>query len=473
MTLAPTSALTHAPLASRAWLERGFLAAIVLTTFAYGSASSVQSSFAAIAFSGFAIVSALRPIGSAPIRVVRALAILLAAVLLGYAAFQTLPIPGAAVANGAWRSVTENIGTAQATISVAPGMTLDALPSLALPFLAFVGALVFFQGDHEALRLWRALAYFGAGYAVFGILQELFFPGQLLFETKRAYVGSLTATFVNRNTAGAFFGLAFLLNLGLGLRELRNVRLRSLVKKAAGLDIRWPGRHAQVLLHAFTALDCAVALFLTQSRGAVGATFVAAFVAVALIATRPMTRDQPVDGLDKWPRRAAAIGALLVVASLFALLAGRSAYRMQEGGVDDGRWCAFTSILQAIRDNWLWGAGFGAFQDVFPVYRDFACAGIFGVWERAHNLFLEGWLGLGVLFLAVLAVGYVTLAGVFVHGVRVRHKLRFAPIFGLAALVLATLHSIVDFSLQIPGFAVYFAAVMAAATTLSLGRARR
>ena len=41
---------------------------------------------------------------------------------------------------------------------------------------------------------------------------------------------------------------------------------------------------------------------------------------------------------------------------------------------------------------------------------------------------------------------------------------------GLAALILASLHSIVDFSLQIPGVGVYFAAIMAATVTVSLGR---
>ena len=41
---------------------------------------------------------------------------------------------------------------------------------------------------------------------------------------------------------------------------------------------------------------------------------------------------------------------------------------------------------------------------------------------------------------------------------------------GLAALILASLHSVVDFSLQIPGLAVYFAAIMAATVTVSLGR---
>jgi O-antigen ligase len=131
-----------------------------------------------------------------------------------------------------------------------------------------------------------------------------------------------------------------------------------------------------------------------------------------------------------------------------------------------------TACCQAIRDNAILGAGFGTFQDVFPVYRDSACAGVRGVWERAHNVFLEGWLGLGAPFLVALAIGYAVLIGVFVHGARKRRRLRFAPIIGLAALVLATLHSIVDFSLQIPGFMVYFAAATAAAATISLGRGR-
>jgi hypothetical protein len=47
--------------------------------------------------------------------------------------------------------------------------------------------------------------------------------------------------------------------------------------------------------------------------------------------------------------------------------------------------------------------------------------------------------------------------------------LRFVPVLGVAALILATLHSMVDFSLQIPGFNVYFAALMASTVTISLG----
>jgi len=465
-----THAIAIGQIGFRAWLARTFIAAVGLTVMAYGAASTVQVNLAALTFAVLAILSTFHPIGSWRAGRVQAVAIFVLAGLVGYATFQTLPLPGLDLANGAWKSVSENIGPVNGTISVAPGMTLDALTTLALPFLAFIAALAFFQGDDEALWLWRALAYFGAAYAAFGLVQELLFPDQLLFEPKTYYVGYLTATFVNRNTAGTFFGIALLLNLGLEFHELRKIHIASFLKKAFNFAIGWRDKNVLVLVHAFCCLIIAMALFLTQSRGAVGATFIACVVAVALMTTHRLTADKPGEEFVSWRRYATIVAGLLVVVGLFALFAGRSVYRMQEQGSEDARWCGFSSTMAAIKDNWIFGTGLGAFQDVFPVYRDSDCAGIFGVWERAHNFFLEGWLGLGIVFVAALAIGYLVLITVFIRGVKVRHKFRFIPVMGLAALTLASLHSVVDFSLQIPGVGVYFAAIMAATVTMSLGR---
>ena len=153
---------------------------------------------------------------------------------------------------------------------------------------------------------------------------------------------------------------------------------------------------------------------------------------------------------------------VLVIVGLFALFAGRSVYRLEEQGAEDGRWCAFASTIEAIKDNWVWGAGFGAFRDIYPVYRNAECAGIFGYWDRAHNFYLEGYLGLGLPFAIALVIGYAVLAGVLACGARHRHKFRFIPVTGLATLGLVSLHSMVDFSMQIPGVNVYFATAMAA-----------
>lgn len=451
------------------WLSRAFLAAAAMTVLSYGSASTVATNLAALTFAVLAALTIGRPIVARPIARVQAIAIVVAAALLAYGAFQAFA--SSDFANAAWKSVADNLGPTSGSISVAPAMTRDALTALALPFLAFVAALALFQGDDEAILLWRALAYFGAAYAVFGVLQELLFPEQILIDAKRFYVGSLTATFINRNTAGTFFGLAFLLNFGLLFFYLRRIHAERFLKRAANFEIGWRDKYGLVLAHALVVVMTAVALFLTQSRGAVGATFLAVIFASMLMLGRKLTADERGEAGWRWRKYAAPVGVVVATIAFFALFAGRSTYRMAEQGGDDARWCAFGSTINAIKDNWLWGTGFGAFQDVFSVYRNEACVGIYGVWERAHNVFLEGYLGLGLAFAIVAVLGYCVLLRAFVIGIRTRHRLRYAPVMGLAALLLVSVHSIVDFSVQVPGCGVYFAAILAAAVAVSLGRA--
>ncbi|MBV8662611.1 MAG: O-antigen ligase family protein, partial [Hyphomicrobiales bacterium] len=257
---------------------------------------------------------------------------------------------------------------------------------------------------------------------------------------------------------------------GLGFKALRKTRFKGFEQWAAKIDLRWGDARTLVLLQALSCVIVVVALFLTQSRGAAGATFIACVVTIVTMASRPLTADRRNDAPSPWRGYAIAATGVLLVIGVFLLFAGRSAYRMTEQGSEDARWCAFGSTIAAIRDNWLLGTGFGAFQDVFPVYRDASCAGIFGVWERAHNVFLEGYLGLGLPFAVATVIAYGVMIGVLARGARARHRLRFIPVSALAALLLVSLHSLVDFSLQIPGLGAYFAAVMGAATTVSLGR---
>ena len=452
----------------RTLLATLFLAALALTVIAYGSVEVVPLNLAVLVFGLLAGVSALCPAGTAVGRL-QAVTVITLASLLIFCAVQILPVDGD-LANRAWKPVNDLVNPVQGTISVAPQMTIDALPSLALPFLVFVAALAFFQGDDKGMLLWRALAYFGTGCAAFGIFQELFLPEQLLFSQKRFYVGSLTATFVNRNSAGTFFGIALLLNLGLIFFHLRKINTTSFLNRLLSLDISWRDKYSLLLFHILSFVIVSVALFLTQSRGAVGATFVAAVVAATIMSTRRLTAEKSAHQFKGLRRYAALIGSILVIVGLFAMFAGRSIYRMEAQGTDDARWCTFASTVEAIKDHPLLGTGFGTFQEVFPAYRDTECAGIFGVWDRAHNFFLEGYLGLGVPFAIAAGMGYIVLIGVFFIGMGNRRKYLFAPVIGFSVMILVSLHSIVDFSLQIPGVGVYFAAAIASAATISLRR---
>jgi O-antigen ligase len=152
-------------------------------------------------------------------------------------------------------------------------------------------------------------------------------------------------------------------------------------------------------------------------------------------------------------------------------LGARSLFRIEQSGTADHRWCVYDSTIAAIMDNPWFGTGFGTFEQVFSVYRNPEC-GISGIWDRAHNFFLEGYLGMGLPFAAISLVVIVYLGSVFLVGYRTRQRFRIIPLIGMGILILVVVHSMVDFSLQIPGVAAYVAATLGAATTISLVRRR-
>ena len=58
----------------------------------------------------------------------------------------------------------------------------------------------------RARQLIKVIAWSGAAYAAYGILAHLFDPTHILWREKEAYLESVTGTFINRNTAAAYFG---------------------------------------------------------------------------------------------------------------------------------------------------------------------------------------------------------------------------------------------------------------------------
>ena len=458
----------RAPARSLTWLRSAggwtFVGGVIFSALAFGSVDPLTTNAEVILFAGLALAFGWAPFESTSLARLHAVALILLALLLAYLIWQA-KAPAPAWANPAWTFLRSWLPEARATVSAAPGMTLGALSPLALPFFVFLSALSIAQRHGEAEILWRRLAHFGAVYAAFALFQEAFFPGQLMFSAKTHYMGAVTGSFVNRNTAGTFLGLALLLNLSLLLKALRRIDFDKWLWGSLASALPAGEKPGTLALRSLTVLMVAVALFLTQSRGAIVSSFVAVLLAVALTAF-PVAAA-PARGAA-WRRAAALGGGLLLVVALFSLFGERAAYRLQEADGQDGRWCSFGSTLQAISATpWL-GSGFGAFQDVYPAFRTAACAGINGVWERAHNGFLEGYLGLGAPFLAVLAVVYGALGQALITGLRQRSRLRFVPVATLAALTLVTLHSVVDFSLQIPGCAVYFAAIAGCGAAVSL-----
>lgn len=250
-----------------------------------------------------------------------------------------------------------------------------------------------------------------------------------------------------------------ILSLSLCLRQLSFVRRHRHMVRAVTTDPRL----RNFLIYCIWTVAFAIALLLTRSRAGilsslaavVGFTWVYAFAAL---------RNR---GL---PALSIAVSTLCAAATvlLFALFAQRVMLRVETEGLEDmARLCTYRSTSQAIQDHFWLGTGLGSFQDVFPAYRAPEC-GLNGYWEMAHSVYLEAWLSLGAMFLVVLVIIYYQMIKTYAYGYRNRKRYRFVPLASLSILALLTLHSLVDFSLQIPGMAVVAALMLGTGAAVSL-----
>lgn len=418
--------------------------------------------------SASAVLVCRRPLASPHIGWIAAVALTCLAGLLAVEFLQSLRFVDNAAAHPAWTAVAEFVGPVGRAISVAPETTRADLVAWS-PLLAFVAALHLYNRTSEAFRLIRSLSALNIAVTVVGLVQFVFFPDSLGFGAKEHYQGSLTGLYVNRNSAGTFFGLGIVIDLGLIAFHLRETSPANLVRRIVGGRRLTAEERKAAYLAGFTLLQV-LALGATQSRGAAAATFIAILALVASLAPRHrVSAARPHTPLPAGWKRLLLAGCL---ASAGAVLAAQEAvYRMSAQSVDEARLCTYASAWHAVVDSWPWGHGFGSFQQVFPAYRAWQCAGIDGIWDAAHNSYLEGALGLGLTFVIAVATAIAVLAWVLWNGLRQRRRHRFAPAVGIASLILVGLHSLVDFSMQVPGNALFVAALLAASVTISLAPA--
>jgi O-antigen ligase len=393
-------------------------------------------------------------------------ALAMAVIIALWSALQVAPLDGVTWVSPTWSNTRDVVGGDHEVIAVARYQPLYSLGYVLLPFGAFISGLVYVRDSSRFTRFLNIVVAIGLIVTVFCIGQYFYAPGTLLWAEKRHYLGSFTGSFVNPNTAATYFGVLLLMALSAGLRHMERVNfLRLLYARRdpmGGDHLRW-GSIVAYLVLAFVFF---VALMLTQSRAGITSSLAGASLLIGAFTYLAMRRKTS---------QLAALGLCALVLSGAALLVsvygGRLMRRVElEGLVDDQRACTFKSTWRAIEDHFWQGTGLGTFQDVFPRYRLPEC-GLYGHWNMAHNLFLEGTLSLGVgVFALICAVVYVVLLATYARGMRERRRLRFVPLVCLCILVTLTLHSLVDFSLQIPAVAVLACCILGAGAAISVGR---
>jgi O-antigen ligase len=441
-------------------IETAFLILIVLAPLPFGSNRPVW-------WSGIALCTALLVAAyaygllkgkAAPgFRLWQVGAILLPALAaLTWGALQAAPpaLIGSGLVNPLWTLAGTALGTPlSGAISLDPHESLTGVLRLSSYLMIFWLALELGRQRPFADRLLRWVAYGGMAYAGYGLALHMLGIERILWVPKTAYLGYLTSTFVNRNSYATYAVLGLLASTVLFIQALRSqsTRRRSLRRQIVAFIEKLTGRAALPLLACATLT---LALLLTGSR--MGALCGAAGLAVLLCAAA-LARVIP--------RRQTLILLGLLGAGFLAILAFNGGVFVDRLATktlstdSDARADLYALTARAIGDNPLVGTGLGTFPEVFALYRDdrFDTLGPIG---KAHNSYLGNALELGVPAAMLLLAGLAALAETVGVGLFRRKRGKLFPVLGAAALTAVALHSLVDFSLEIPAVSLTFAALM-------------
>lgn len=332
-----------------------------------------------------------------------------------------------------WSYVPE----ASPSISADPGQGRHVVMRLLCYCMIFVTMVWTCTSVRRARGVLIVIALFSTVLAVYGLYA--FSVGQNIVLGDRAGSGSVTSTFVNRNSYAtyAFFGV--LANLAAYLTV--TVRQRKDVRG------RLENFFAGAWVFALGALICIGAVSLTQSRAGAGAGIIG--LAVFLAAWRGSRR--------RWDPI-----MLLLIAAVLVFIAMTSATGLTERllmtNAEEERFAIYPAILQAIGDRPILGHGLGSFPEVFRLYVPQGAASL--EWLRAHSTYLEVAFGLGLPATAALFWALGLIIWRIYLGTIQRKNNRAFSCFVLGCVAAAAFHSVFDFSLQMPAIAALFAALL-------------
>jgi O-antigen ligase len=359
------------------------------------------------------------------------------AALCLYLLIQVLPI---ASAIGLGRIEAGGISLTATSISVTPGLTQ-------LMLIRWLGyGLVFFMAAQIGANWFRALAFLHAlyvvivAYAVLGIALLGFFGDTLFGLEKWAYLGVATATFVNRNSYATFLAFGFAMGTALLVGSLMSNE--GSVRRLRG----------------------DVALFLS-GQGVLVATLLLSGSRMGLLAA--IVSGIAILVLALWRRGEQGAGAVpLLLAAAFGglvlllLFGGRLIERLGGIGNDaEDRFELYRQSWRMIVSRPLTGYGGGSFEQAFQLFHAPPLSTDV-VWDKAHSsyLTLAAELGLPMAAAIVMFVGAIGWNTAVL--LRDRSAGQRVPLAVAGVVIVAALHSLVDFSLEIQANAYLFATIL-------------
>ena len=339
-------------------------------------------------------------------------------------------------------------------ISVNPSQTALSLMRLLTEASVLWLTIQLCRNSSRALLLVEAIALLVTCYSAYGLALAGVYCGHIPFFDATDAGGQVRSTFINRNNFATYAGLGLVATLALIFRSYRHEILVREGLSAFRLSrlIELTGRRGVFLVGG--AIVMLVALLASVSRGGIISTALGVFALFIMTFTKRQ---------HGYGQQIEAIIFVTIILTFVLLLFGDSILgRIANSGfADAGRLAVYTIVARSISDAPILGFGYGTFADVFPMYRDLSIP-VWGVWDKAHNTYLEVWQGLGLVFGSGLMLALALLVYRCLRGAIGRQRNATAAITASCAALVVGVHAAVDFSLQIDAVALTFLALLGA-----------
>ena len=320
-------------------------------------------------------------------------------------------------------------------------------------YLVFIFTLLLINSRERIKLLTWVIIYSALFQAMYGSLMTLSGAEYGFFFEKYAYRGVTTGTFINRNHLAGYLNMGIAVGVGVliaGLGKDEVLRTaRHWYRKIVTLLL---SKKAQ--LRVYIAL-CTIALVLTHSRMGNTAFFISLTVA-GLLALKLTSHAR---------KTMLFLVVSIIVIDVFIVSAwfglDKVADRLQKTTIDtEQRDEVALYTLEQWQDYFVTGSGGGTYQYVFPAYRGYD---IKNYYDHTHNDLLEfasetGVVGIVLLISIVLLSLFTAIKALSLRREPLMIGLAFTATMAIMAL---SIHSFVDFNLQIPANAAMFMVVLA------------
>lgn len=349
-------------------------------------------------------------------------------------------------------AIDQVLGTADQwrPISMTPGQTVNSLLALIVPTAALLVAASL--PANERVRLWWAIWAFGMASAIFCLFQFVAGPRSLFYLYRITNEGLLVGLFANRNHNALLLSLSILAAGWLAANEISSRTKRPLI----------------VPMLAGSMIFFLLLIFVIGSRFGLIVGSGSLLLVYLLVRWSYRFESKPINQVRGRPQRRgepparpmrhilASLVPVLLLVALAALFyfSGRDntvGRLVESDGAEEMRLRAFATVAGLARDQWLFGAGFGSFANVYQIVEPDALLRT-SYFNQAHNdwlqLPIEGGLPAVIIFAAgAVWIGFGLIA-VWRNLSRPRgiELVEFAVLGGAFATI--ALHSVVDYPLR-------------------------